>query len=189
MFKKWSIEDILNVLNEAVERGGVPIDDIEIKISSRRTRRNLGYCQYIKTFHGVKTTKIQISYWLANGYYDEETVRDTILHEYAHHHANTIHNDSCGHDYRWKESCLLVGAKPEQYVKDFKCDYEQLRIDRYTQTEYVRKTEPKEPKYKVVCEECGKYVYKHRLKNGIDWYKDNYVCGHCSGRLEIELLR
>lgn len=189
MFKKWSIEDIKEVLNEAVEKGKVSIDNVEIKISSKRNKRSLGSCESIKTIHGIRTVKIQISYWLANGYYDEESVRNTILHEYAHHHANTIHNESCNHDYRWKESCILVGAKPERLAMNYKCDYAQLKEDMNSGTTYQRKKEPKSPKYKLTCKCCEKNFYKHRLKNGVEWYKENYVCGYCNGALEIEILR
>lgn len=187
MFKKWTIKDIKEVLNEAVEKGGVPIDDVEIKISTRRTRRNFGTCTHIKTPDGIKTIRIQISYWLANGYYDEATVRNTILHEYAHHHANTIHGESCKHDYRWKQSCKLVGAKPQQYASGYECDYEQLRKDRAPK-EYNRKTEKNGPKYKVCCKECGQHEYKYRLQNGMEWYQNNYIC-KCGGSLNIEVLR
>ena len=42
----------------------------------------------------------------------EAEIRDTILHEIAHALAWQRHGENCGHDARWKEICLEVGARP-----------------------------------------------------------------------------
>lgn len=190
MFKKWSIEDIKEVLNEAVAITGVGIEDIDIRISSKRTRRNFGLCGYRYTWNGIETTYIQISYWLANGYYDEDTVRDTILHEYAHHYCNTVYNKPTHHNKLWKEAATLVGATPSRFCEVYKCDREQLNKDRdgNRNEEYVRKYPQKPPKYAAVCEHCGTTYHYHRMRS-IEEYEEGYRCGMCGGNLKVEVLR
>ena len=48
----------------------------------------------------------------------EEEVRDTILHEIAHALAWELHKDNCGHDERWKEICVRIGARPDRCYDD-----------------------------------------------------------------------
>ena len=72
MFKVWTIEDIKEVLNEAVSITGVGIDDIEIKISTKKMTRTFGWCGFKRIDGKIKTTNIKLSYWLVNGYYSEE---------------------------------------------------------------------------------------------------------------------
>ncbi|MCX8238591.1 MAG: SprT family zinc-dependent metalloprotease [Akkermansiaceae bacterium] len=48
----------------------------------------------------------------------EEEVRDTILHEIAHALAWELHKKNCGHDARWQEICVRIGAKPDRCYDD-----------------------------------------------------------------------
>lgn len=48
----------------------------------------------------------------------EEEVRDTILHEIAHALSWEIHKEPCGHDERWKEICVRIGARPDRCYDD-----------------------------------------------------------------------
>lgn len=43
-----------------------------------------------------------------------EEVRDTILHEIAHALSWEIHKEPCGHDERWREICVRIGARPDR---------------------------------------------------------------------------
>ncbi len=44
----------------------------------------------------------------------DEEVHDTILHEVAHALAYERYGENCGHDRRWKDICIEIGAKPER---------------------------------------------------------------------------
>ena len=179
MFKVWTIEDIKEVLNEAVSITGVGIDDIEIKISTKKMTRTFGWCGFKRIDGKIKTTNIKLSYWLVNGYYSEEDVRDTILHEYAHHYCNTVYEKDCNHNDLWKDACKLVGAKPTQYAIGYICDNESFKRDCKTASSY---------KYEIKCTCCENHWYRDRLRN-IEEYERRYRCGRCGSKLKVKILR
>ncbi|MDA7862622.1 SprT-like domain-containing protein [Akkermansiaceae bacterium] len=47
-----------------------------------------------------------------------EEVRDTILHEIAHALAWELYKENCGHDARWQEICVRIGARPDRCYDD-----------------------------------------------------------------------
>jgi len=70
-----------------------------------RAVRRYGQCRYRQREIGV--TKV-----LANLNTIEET-KDVVLHEIAHALTGPGH----GHDWAWKQKCVLVGARPERCYK------------------------------------------------------------------------
>lgn len=83
---------------------------------------------------------------------DEDEVRNTILHEIAHALAGCEHH----HDKVWKKKCVEIGARPQRCYSKFT----------------VTTPDPKDPKYLLVCRNCG------RTRRA--WKKRYCSCGKCS---------
>lgn len=77
----------------------------------------------------------------------EHEIRDTILHEIAH----ALVGKRNGHNNVWKAKALEIG-----------CNGQRL---------YCGEAKVK-PKYKGVCPECGRIIYRHKRKR--------ISCGKCS---------
>lgn len=107
-----------------------------------RRKRCLGLCR-----HHEKQIELSIFYISAN---DEESVRDTILHEIAH----ALAGPAAGHGPKWKAKCVQIGAKPE-------------RLDRVAAMPVGR--------WKAVCPACRKQYTRHRkpMRNR------RYICRAC----------
>jgi len=107
-----------------------------------RRKRCLGLCR-----HDEKLIELSIFYVAAN---DEDSVRDTILHEVAH----ALAGPTAGHGPRWKAKCVQIGAKPE-------------RLDREATMPSGR--------WKATCPGCCKQYTRHRkpMRNR------RYICRAC----------
>ena len=108
------------------------------------SRRTYGTC-----FHHGKT--ISISKPLAELNVWEQT-QDTVLHEIAHALAGASH----GHDKKWKQICVEIGAKPER------C---------YSTSEVIQPV----PKYYAICPSCGKVHVRNNFPR-----RRKYSCGYCT---------
>ena len=108
-----------------------------------RAVRRYGQCRYRQRESGV--TKV-----LANLNTIEET-KDVVLHEIAHALTGPGH----GHDWAWKQKCVLVGARPERCYKS------------EMQGGNVKTTKGK---YKLINRDTGEvYRYYYRRPKNKDW--------------------
>jgi len=108
-----------------------------------RAVRRYGQCRYRQREIGV--TKV-----LANLNTIEES-KDVVLHEIAHALTGPGH----GHDWAWKQKCVLVGARPERCYKS------------EMQGGNVKTTKGK---YKLINKETGEvYRYYYRRPKQKDW--------------------
>ena len=108
-----------------------------------RAVRRYGQCRYRQREIGV--TKV-----LANLNTIEES-KDVVLHEIAHALTGPGH----GHDWAWKQKCVLVGARPERCYKS------------EMQGGNVKTTKGK---YKLINRDTGEvYRYYYRRPKNKDW--------------------
>jgi len=108
-----------------------------------RAVRRYGQCRYRQREIGV--TKV-----LANLNAIEES-KDVVLHEIAHALTGPGH----GHDWAWKQKCVLVGARPER------C---------YTSEQNGGTVKTTKGKYKLINKETGEvYRYYYRRPKFKDW--------------------
>ena len=108
-----------------------------------RAVRRYGQCRYRKREIGI--TKV-----LANLNTIEET-KDVVLHEIAHALTGPGH----GHDWVWKQKCVLVGARPER------C---------YTSEHNGGSVKTTKGKYKLINKDTGEvYRYYYRRPKIKDW--------------------
>ena len=71
-----------------------------------RARRRFGVCRMSDRVISLSRVLVELN--------SEDEVRDTILHEIAHALAWERYRENCGHDARWKEICVEIGARPER---------------------------------------------------------------------------
>ena len=108
-----------------------------------RAVRRYGQCRYRQREIGV--TKV-----LANLNTIEES-KDVVLHEIAHALTGPGH----GHDWAWKQKCVLVGARPER------C---------YTSEHNGGSVKTTKGKYKLINKDTGEvYRYYYRRPKTKDW--------------------
>jgi hypothetical protein len=74
------------------------------------SRRRFGACKPKEKVISLSRPLIELNF--------EEEVRDTILHEIAHALTWERHRTNCGHDQRWKDICIEIGARPERCYDD-----------------------------------------------------------------------
>lgn len=92
----------LDLLEE--EMGAHGLVDLGWSAKQDDAKQRFGVCRM-----GPKEISLSRPLCLLN---PESEVRDTILHEIAHALAWEIHKENCGHDERWKEICVRIGARP-----------------------------------------------------------------------------
>jgi len=96
------------LLNE--EMGAHGLIDLGWTGQLDEAKKRFGVCRL-----GTKEISISGPLALLNS---EDEVRDTILHEIAHALAWETYREGCGHDARWKEICVRIGARPERCYDD-----------------------------------------------------------------------
>lgn len=174
MGKIWSKEDVKKTLEEISESMGVSVQGIPITISKRMTSCKGECLQLFKNESYMRTTGFKFSYYLLDGRYDEETVREVIVHEYIHHYTNSIEGVACGHNVAFKRNCLKAGISPETYfTKSQEEGYEEIPRRQYSY------------KYLIRCCCCGAEMKRKQIKKNIE---TDYRCGRCGGALKVEKI-
>jgi len=139
---------LLNDVTEMAIRLMIQHDLSGWKFKFSRGKNILGFCQYTKGYeknwrlnkstHAIGDCFIALSHHFVT--INDETNRDTILHEIAH-----ALSPGHGHDYYWKSVCVQIGANPERLApKTIKSPV---------------------PKYKAVCSDCGRVFRRHHMRS------------------------
>jgi predicted SprT family Zn-dependent metalloprotease len=132
------IADVEKLAKELMTKFGVPWT-FEFDRANRRT----GCCK-----HSTRTISLSYEYALRN---DLDNIKNTILHEIAH----AIAGPGAGHGPKWKEVCILVGARRER------CCSESVDM-------------PK-GRWQATCKGCGHKFHKHQAPKSIN----NRYCRTC----------
>lgn len=186
MYRKWGLNDIKEVIKEISIKMGKDATYIPIRISKRMTSTK-GTYSFRTIRKNIRPIGFAFSDCLLNGDYEEEVVREVIIHEYIHFYVNALYNRNCHHDGNFKRYCRKAGISDETYFK-----HEALKSNNNStddSTANIKKARKNTNyKYKVTCTSCNRSFYRHRFNKGISHFKDNYACAYCYGKLEVEML-
>ncbi len=105
MYKVWGEEDIRKVVDEIAILCRYPCS-IPIEISSRATKR-MGAFFYKKNKNRIEPIKFSFAKSLLDGRYNEDIVREVIIHEYIHYYCDTKMGISNGHNNIFKAMCRI----------------------------------------------------------------------------------
>ncbi len=94
----------LRLLRDALEAHGLTEQGWTGELD--RAKRRFGVCRYGPRRISLSRHLVELN--------DLDHVEDTVLHEVAHALAWEEHGEHCGHDSRWREICIRIGARPER---------------------------------------------------------------------------
>ena len=145
---------------EQMEKWGLIEENWKFVWDNKAVRR-YGQCRYRRREIGV-TKKLALINTI-------EESKDVVLHEIAHALTGAGH----GHNWVWKQKCVLVGARPERCYKP---------KDRGGNVNTI------EGKYKLVHKDTGEvYANYHRKPKIKDW-SARWIRGkkaHTEGKLQV----
>lgn len=138
-----------DLMNQTYHIGNKSINIVEAgyKFKWDNAKRRFGRANYGKKFVGLSRPICQLNID------DDDSIKDTILHEIAHVLAYELYGHR-GHGTTWKRCCVEIGAKPERCFN-------------------MSEVETPKPKYKAECSGCGKVYRRHRRPGG------GAACGRC----------
>jgi predicted SprT family Zn-dependent metalloprotease len=116
-----------NLANDLMREHGVPREWL---FCFDRSKVRFGKCDY-------RRKRISLSSHLVN-MNDEQSVRDTILHEIAH----ALAPRGAGHGPTWRSIALAIGCSGSR------C--------------YGSEVQRPKPKYRGTCKSCGRVIHRHR---------------------------
>lgn len=174
MYKIWTIKDIKSVIDEVAGICRYQCD-ILIEISKRATKR-MGAFFYRKTSKGIEPIKFVFSYYLVNGNYSEEVVKEVIIHEYIHYYCDTKMGTTNGHNRIFKTMCRICKISDEATFK-----YKPLQINDKKLNDKLQK------EYYIYCSECNKIVCIHKRKDAVERKVNNYISKCCRAKLFTKL--
>lgn len=163
MGKKWSLDDVKKVLGEAGEVMKFSPAYVPVQISMRMEKTMGSFLFKVKD--GVLTAyAFRFSAVLLSGEFEDQVVRDVILHEYAHFYANVKTQMNHHHDDLFKSICIELGAPPHTYFK-----------------ELLPSTQKKG--YILVCKKCGKPVARRRRIDAVENIVRNKISTCCHAKI------
>lgn len=165
-------------LNRLVEECKAEVDAVGIEIGNiykvsvnNRAIKRWGRCR--RSPYG--TYEIEISYRLMGDDVDDKATKTTIIHELLH----TVRGGN-GHTGEWKRCANLMN---KTYGYDIK---RTTSCDEKGVAEVVSTINRNGPKYRILCENCGKVHYYYKRSKAVSRFmceperaKRNYRCGHC----------
>ena len=132
----------------------------------------MGAFFYKKYNNKIVPLKFMFAEDLINGRYNEDIVKEVIIHEYLHYYCNTITNANNGHNKFFKACCIKSG------------------ISSSTTFKYNNTTEKdlSKYKYKIYCSNCKKLVCMHIRKDAAERKLRLYVSKCCNEKLFCDKL-
>lgn len=162
----WTVQEIEDYLNELAENIHLNFDT-PVKINSRLTR-TLGRVVAEPWRRGsYKPEKIEFSKQFLETSTDE-SVRQVIMHEFAHWAVLVETGKVHGHDAIFKAMCRKIGCE---------ADRPQTKVERTVSDDRLFK-------YTVKCKDCDNKMHYNRAGQTVkhpDWFE----CGKCGGTLEV----
>lgn len=162
----WTIQEIEQYLNELAASIDLKFNT-PVKINNRLTKTLGRVIAEPAAFDSYKPEKIEFSKQFLETATDE-SVRQTIEHEFCHWAVLIETGEVHHHDHVFKAMCRRIGCKANRPV---------------TQVEYT--VEKKQLyKYIVKCKGCGNETYYSRAGKVVK-HPDWYGCGKCGGQLGV----
>ena len=163
MGSKWTVQDVKKVLMEAGEVMGLSPADISVQVSSRM-ERTMGSFLFKEKAGVITPFAFRFSEVLLSGKFENQVVRDVILHEYAHFYANVKSQKNHNHDDYFKSICIKLGTPPHTYFKELL-------------------PPQKKRGYVLVCRKCGKTVAKRRRIDAVEKIMRTKISTCCRAKL------
>ena len=162
----WTVQEIKQYLDELAASIDL-VYNTPIKINGRLTKTLGRVIAEPAAFDSYKPEVIEFSKQFLETSTDE-SVRQTIMHEFCHWAVLIETGEVHGHDAVFKAMCRKIGCEANR---------PQIKVERTV-------SDDKLFKYTVRCDECGNEIHYNRagkvVKNP-EWYG----CGKCGGDLEV----
>lgn len=174
----WNIQDVKNIIVEVNKEHGYTLD-LPIK-QNNRLEKVVAYCsiEYNRATEELYPTRLEFGRDILN-VDDYDTLKQIVLHEYAHAIATDKYHCDCGHDDRFVDICKQIG-----------CYETKTHVSTKTQRE-LAKAKAKTSKYTIICEHCGAETHANRkteLLKRLEKYPNRFRCNAC-GELGALTLR
>ena len=167
MYRKWTLNDIEYEIKMLGIRWNYSCN-IPIEIS-KRAKKRMGAFFYREKNKNIEPIKLVFANNLIDGRYEENIVKEVIIHEYIHFYCDTKTGVSNGHNKFFKAMCKANGISSSTTFK-----YR-------TYEEEIRKT------YKLYCKSCGKLVCIHKRKDAAERKVKMYISLCCNSKLKVEI--
>ena len=143
----FTLKDVRKMLKELDEITGFNGAGLELKTTNTKRTLASHVHRITRTPYGevVSRTPVRFEFSKLILSCDEETLREVVKHEYAHYMALVEYNDNCGHDWRFKKMCEVIGASADEPT--------------FTNNS-IQEQSVKMAKYVVTCNKCG-HVYTY----------------------------
>lgn len=165
MGKRFTEEDIKEVLFQISNRAGLDCSEVPVRISGRM-KSTYGAFVYRKVNGIIYPVEFKFSEKLISGDYDDEIVIATIEHEYIHFLTNMTDGEDHGHDEAFKINCRRLNVNPSTYFTGH------------------HENEVKQG-YRLFCIECGKEIARRRRKDSALNIARRYRSSCCRGKIRI----
>jgi predicted SprT family Zn-dependent metalloprotease len=158
----YTLQEIEQYLNELAANIGL-VFSTPVKINGRLTT-TLGRVRSNPTPFGMYEPEcVEFSKRFLETSTDE-SVRQTIMHEFAHWAVLVETGEPHGHDDEFKAMCRRIGCTADKAT---------VNVERTVSNDQLYK-------YTVKCGDCGNTIYYNRAGKTVK-HPDWYVCGKCGG--------
>lgn len=162
----WTVQEIKQYLNELAASIDL-VYNTPVKINGRLTKTLGRVIAEPAAFDSYKPEVIEFSRQLLETSTDE-SVRQVIMHEFAHWAVLVETGEVHGHDAVFKAMCRKIGCK---------ADRPQTKVERTVGDDKLFK-------YIVKCKDCDNEMHYNRAGKVVK-HPDWYGCGKCGGQLEV----
>ena len=165
MHKIWNLSDVEGVLAETGDKAGLATKGIPVSISDRM-EKTMGSFVFKEKDGKIKAHEFKFSARLLSGEFDEEIVKNVIIHEYAHFYANVTIGKNNGHNAVFKNVCRSLGIPDDTLFTA-------------PGTRVIRKKG-----YKLVCSSCGETVAVRRHRDAAVDIVKYKISGCCEAKIK-----
>ena len=158
----WTIQEIENYMQELATSIDL-IFNTPVKINGRLTRTLGRVIAVPAAFDSYEPEKIEFSRQFLETSTDE-SVRQVIMHEFAHWAVLVETGQPHGHDAVFKAMCRRIGCQ---------ADRPQTKVERTVSNDKLFK-------YIVKCKDCDNEMHYNRAGKVVK-HPDLYECGKCGG--------
>lgn len=166
MYKKWELDDVRSLLVKTGDAFGLDCREVPVEISTRM-EKTMGSFLFREKEGKIIPHSFRFSEILLSGGYEENVVRNVIIHEYAHFYANMKTQENHMHDDFFKSICKRLGISSETYFKQLL-------------------PEVKKKGYILVCSKCGQKVAQRRKIDSVDKILRMKISGCCQAKIKYK---
>ena len=166
MYKKWELEEVRSLLVKTGEAFDFDCKEVPVEVSTRM-EKTMGSFLFREKEGKIIPHSFRFSEVLLSGIYEENVVRNVIIHEYAHFYCNVKTQQNHMHDDFFKSICKRLGISSETYFKQLL-------------------PEIKKKGYILVCSKCGQKVAQRRKIDSVDKILRMKSSGCCQAKIKYK---